>query len=135
MRNVLVHPSGGVTVLDTLARRHAPVYEDVATFAVDMRSSRPQLYSFGLAFATGFLREMEDSIRRGHDPAGDHDATQLKVYEMLVLLDRWAALLDRYPRGRRRLRPIHALANRWYERELRTTSRLLSDLGRAGRAT
>lgn len=130
MRNVIVQRSGRVLVLDTLARRHAPIYEDLATFLIGMRSGRLQLYTFGIAFAPTLLRAVELAVLDGYYGDSVQPTGHRKVYEMLVLLDRWAAALARNPADRLGRSPARYLANRWFERETRRAAALLESLPR-----
>jgi hypothetical protein len=118
MRNVLVEASGRVVVIDTLARRRAPIYEDLATFLVGTRAVKPQLFSLGLAFPASLFVAMERALLEGY---GDDPllAQQLGVYETLILLDRWAAIVASRT-GRKPWSALsRALAERHFERELR----------------
>lgn len=122
-RNVLVQDASRVLVLDTLAWRHAPVYEDLATFTVGNRFGRLQLQTYGLAYRDELLVAMDDALLAGY--FGERQPTEaFRCYELLVLLDRWAAVLNwgtRGPIGRLGL----AVANRLLDREVRRQLRHL----------
>jgi Phosphotransferase enzyme family len=124
-RNVLVQDESRVLVLDTFARRHAPVYEDLASFTVGIRFGRLQLQTYGLAFRDSLLVAMDDAFLDGYFGDAPRPADAFRTYELLVLLDRWAAVLtwgSRGPFGR----PAQAVANRLLDREVRRAVARLS---------
>lgn len=116
-RNVIVQESDRVVVLDTLAYRHAPVYEDLASFMVGLRFGRLQLQTYGLAFAPDLLAAIEGALLAGYYRDAAPPVAQFRVYELLTLLDRWAAVLTWGSRGAIR-RTARAVANRLLAREL-----------------
>lgn len=123
-RNVLVQGASRVLVLDTLAWRHAPIYEDLATFTVGNRFGRLQLQTYGLAYRDDLLVAMDDALLAGYFGAAGQPTEAFRAYELLVLLDRWAAVLNWGTRG-----PIGklglAVANRLLDREVRRQLRHL----------
>ena len=89
-RNVLADGNGRVTVLDTLARFQAPIYEDLGYFLNDMNTARLQTCSLGSAYSLRFLADCRSALLRGwsNDPL-DHRA--IPLFEAQALLDRWCA--------------------------------------------
>ncbi len=117
-RNILVQGESRVVVLDTLARRHVPIYEDLASFTVGIRFGRLQLQTYGLAFRDDLLVAVDDAFLNGYFGPGQVPSEAFRTYELLVLLDRWAAVTtwgSRGPFGR----PARAIANRLLDREVR----------------
>ena len=117
-RNVIVQGQDRVLVLDTIARRHAPIYEDLASFTVGVRFGRLQLQTYGLAFSPALLGAIDDAFLEGYFRPAPVPADAFRVYELLILLDRWAAVLtwgSRGPFGR----PAQLVATRLLEREVR----------------
>lgn len=124
-RNLLVQADERVVAIDTLARRHAPIFEDLASFTVGSRFGRLQLRTYGLAFDRRLLAEIDDAFLGGYfDPSPVPDAA-FRTYEVLMLLDRWAAVLTWSSRG-----PVGQAARRLASRLLdREIGRALSRLG------
>ncbi len=96
LRNILLTPAGGITVLDMLGRWRAPAYEDLATLllGLDTMGLGPRLG--GLLPLPGVVREARAAFLAGYFGRGsDPDDAQLGVFEALLALDRWAALQER----------------------------------------
>jgi aminoglycoside phosphotransferase (APT) family kinase protein len=90
MRNILVTRGARVTVLDTTALWAAPVYEDLAKFYLALRVSRIQTYSHGLAFSEQRLRLIHSWLLDGYYGAAPVPHDQIRLYELLLLLDKWS---------------------------------------------
>ena len=129
MRNILVRPAGGVVVLDTLGVWEAPIYEDLATFALAARLFRAQAYLAGIPFGEPLLRKLEKLLLEGYgERLGEVQNEQVDLYSLLLLLDTWASTV--VPARHRSRGPIRVrLLTRWYAREM---DRLLSRTGTAG---
>jgi hypothetical protein len=125
MRNLLVGPTGQVAVIDTRARWSVPIEEDLATLLVALRTNRLQSLTRGRAWSPRSLARFETALLDG---AGyDHAARPtLRVFEVLVLWDKWAAQRARAA-GRRSppLRLLEAATERHFRR---TTAELLRAL-------
>jgi aminoglycoside phosphotransferase (APT) family kinase protein len=117
MRNVIVEPGGRVVVLDTLARRQAPIYEDLATFDVDLRFGSLPPVGAAIAFPSGLTDAVHAAVLEGYFGDDALPVRGLQVYRTLVLLDRWAALLSRPSRPLWR-RPARRLASLAIRREV-----------------
>jgi hypothetical protein len=90
MRNLLVGPAGQVAVIDTRARWSVPIEEDLATLLVALRTNRFQSLTQGRAWAPRSLARFEAALLDG--AAFDGGALPaLRVFELLVLWDKWAA--------------------------------------------
>jgi hypothetical protein len=119
-RNVLVVGEQRVVVLDTLARRHAPVYEDLAMFTAGLRLSRHQLSTLGLAYPATTIDEIERCLLSAYFGGDDAPVAAYRAYELLVLLDRWAGVLHWGRRGILR-RPAQLVAHRLLNRAVQST--------------
>lgn len=94
-RNVFVAADDRVTVFDALPRWRVPIYEDLARFLMGIRSVGLQVISLGMAYDRLRLDHYEASVLDGYFPGGSSPVRTLQLFEMLILLDRWAALLAR----------------------------------------
>jgi hypothetical protein len=119
MRNVLVDPAGRVAVLDTRARWSVPVEEDLATLLVALRTNRLQSATQGLAWSDRTIERYKAALLDGaaYDPAA---RPVLRVFELLVLWDKWAAHRAR-DEGRPRSLGSR-LTSAAVERQFRTTT-------------
>jgi aminoglycoside phosphotransferase (APT) family kinase protein len=90
-RNVLVGPEGRVTVIDTLARWRAPVYEDLGDFLFALKASKPQVYAQGAFFGAPVLASWEEAFLDGYFGAERRPYPALRLFEAQALLDRWAS--------------------------------------------
>lgn len=99
-RNMFVDGSGRIMVFDPMPRWRMPRYEDICRFLVGMRVSGLQLHSYGAAYADRTLQVREDWFLSGY--YGDEPVPwpQLRCYQLLVLLDKWSALLESASVGR-----------------------------------
>lgn len=114
IRNLLISPEGIVTTIDALGRWRMPVYDDLARMIVAIETSRIQSSSFGLALRPAQLTTMGDAILAGYG-ADEVDPAAVRVYAVLVLLDRWAARSERrVGRGGRLASMSRTLSDRRY---------------------
>jgi len=126
MRNVLVAPGPSVAIIDTRARWRAPIFEDIAHLFVSLRVGRLQLATDGRALRPACLDDWEAALLRGYGEERDL-AAGVRLFGLLVLLDRWSALLER---RRVRGRLISLLEARLVDRAFRRESaRLVRALG------
>ena len=100
-RNMFVD-HGRLVVFDPMPRWVVPAYEDVCRFVVGLRLLGQQVHSHGLAYATTAMdryeRETLEGFLGGPD-GGDGSAVgvteaAVRCYQLLILLDKWSALLD-----------------------------------------
>lgn len=127
--NMFLGPAGRITVFDPLPRWRVPVYQDLATLVVGIRVHPVQAASRGLALSRDDLARQEDALLRGYFGADQVPLAAVKAYQLLVLLDRWTALVSKRI-GAGLVRPhLHEARVRvavlHYEREAR---RLLTQL-------
>ncbi len=124
-RNVLVGSAGRVTLLDTRAAWRAPRWEDLAYFGVSLRSARAQLYSGGLFFREAIIEQLEAAFAEGYFGAEPVPQTQLRLFRIQCLLDRWASIVHAERRSGIAARLRRAVADRSLWRALRAQCALL----------
>jgi len=91
-RNVLVRPDGQVTVIDPLPRWRVPVYEDAACFLVSLRLVGPRLVAPAY-FRRGMVEGLADRFVESYTAGAASGRGGVAVYEGIVLLDTWSAIL------------------------------------------
>jgi aminoglycoside phosphotransferase (APT) family kinase protein len=93
-RNVIVRTDGRLAVLDPMPRWQVPRYEDLARFLVAVRVSGSQVHTGGMAYSSHTLDRLEELVTEGYRvEAGGLDPAELRCMQLLVLLDRWSALV------------------------------------------
>ena len=97
-RNVVVDDAGRVVVLDPLARWAVPAQEDLCRFLVGVQLNGLQLHTRGAAYAEDTLGCWQRQVVEGYYGA-DVPWGPLRCYQLLVLLDKWSALLEPAPHG------------------------------------
>jgi hypothetical protein len=91
-RNMLLR-DGRLTVLDPLPRWRVPTYDDLCRFLVGIRLIGEQVHTHGLAFGSGTLDALEEAAVGAY--LGPHgDRAPLRAYQLLILMDKWTAMLD-----------------------------------------
>jgi hypothetical protein len=98
-RNIFVGSGQRVVVFDTLARWRAPIYEDIAHFLVALKLSRAQVYSLGVAFNGTTLARYEAEFLHGYFENAEVPLGPIQLFEKLLLMDKWSALIDHYQRA------------------------------------
>jgi hypothetical protein len=98
-RNVFLGSDGRLTVFDPLPRWVVPRHEDLCRFLVGTRLLGLQLHTHGLAYAQQEVERRELEVIRGYGAVDDTSLAQLRCYELLILLDKWSALVDASPGG------------------------------------
>jgi aminoglycoside phosphotransferase (APT) family kinase protein len=91
-RNVLVAPDGRVTVIDTLARWHAPVYDDIGEFLSALRAPKAQAYAQGRLLAPDVVAAWEDAFLGGYFGAAPRPMRALRLFEAQAALERLASV-------------------------------------------
>jgi hypothetical protein len=95
-RNMLLR-DGRLTVIDPLPRWQVPVYDDLCRFVVGIRLIGERVHTHGLALGADTVDALEEAAVAAYlEP--DADRAPLRAYELLILMDKWAAMLDN-PRG------------------------------------
>jgi aminoglycoside phosphotransferase (APT) family kinase protein len=118
-RNLLQGPGVRLTGFDFMARWCTAPYEDIAYFLTDLRAGRAQRLSGGRALPRAALVGYEEAFLSGYYGSDPVPRSALAVYEVLMLLDLWAAVLARSRTATTR-------------RESRAIARLLADYVRRG---
>jgi hypothetical protein len=129
-RNVLLANAGPLVVLDPMPRWRVPRFEDIARFTVGMRLVAPQIYSLGGAFSRRDLDRREAHFLSGYHGDEPIPADAIRSYQALIMLDKWAALVDSQRVGQSRVRRGFFRAFNQYL--LREASRLLARDDRSG---
>ncbi len=113
-RNVLVGEQRTVTVIDTLARFEAPIYEDLGYFLNDLHTARLQTCALGAMYSPRFLSACRDALLRGWS-RDEYVSRIVSLFEAQALLDRWCARVG----GRSLGRPEFFLTGMHFSRRLR----------------
>ena len=95
-RNMFVD-SGRLVVFDPMPRWTVPVYEDLCRFLVGVRLLGIQVHTHGRAFAAKTMAQWEEAAIGGYLGADASDPAKiaaLRCYEVLIMLDKWSALVD-----------------------------------------
>ena len=128
-RNIFVDDLGRVTVFDPMPRWRVPPYEDLCRFLVGMRLAGLQVLSYGTAYGQAGLRRREDQFLAGYFGDEPIPYEALRCYQLLILLDKWSALVDSADTGSdwraaaRRL--AHQPGDHYISREARRVAALL----------
>jgi aminoglycoside phosphotransferase (APT) family kinase protein len=93
-RNILVDRAGRLAVIDLLARWQAPPFEDLAWFLVALDTSRANAATRGLFFGRTIER-LEPAFLSGYYGSEPVPRDAIRVYELLLLLDKWSARVIR----------------------------------------
>ena len=94
-RNILVGHRHRVTVIDTLAKWHTPIFKDIGCFLANLRLSWFQIISQGLAYRSSTLATYEQAFLKGYFGEAPMPTEAIRLYEILAALDIWAAKLSR----------------------------------------
>lgn len=130
-RNIFVDDRGRVAVFDPMPRWQVPRYEDLCRFLVGMRLSGLQVLSYGTAYGQAGLRRRENLFLAGYFGDEPVPSAALRCYQLLILLDKWSALVDSAGRGsgtgwRAAARDlVQAPGDRYISREARRVAALL----------
>jgi hypothetical protein len=99
-RNMFVTAGARVTVFDPLPRWMVPRYEDLCRFMVSLRLLGVQVHTRGAAIDWRRIEEHEREVLTGY-LADDHSClAQIRSYQLLILLDKWSALVAASQTGR-----------------------------------
>jgi len=93
LRNILVGENDHVTVLDTFAKWRTPIYEDIGYFLNGLKRPGPQVASQGLLFGSEQLSAYEHAFLEGYFEQKPIPYPEIRLYEMLALLDKWASII------------------------------------------
>jgi hypothetical protein len=121
-RNMLLR-QGRLAVIDPLPRWQVPVYDDLCRFLVGLRLIGEQVHTHGLAFGSDTLDALEEAAIAAYLGA-DAQRAALRAYQLLILMDKWTAMLDS-PRRDLRGRVVRRSATLADHRVRREAERLL----------
>lgn len=99
-RNMFAGDAGRITVFDPMPRWLLPRYEDLGRFTIGLRLLGLQLSSHGAAYSRDHLNRRESDFLSGYFVDGDMPSAQVRCYQLLILLDKWAALVEAQARSR-----------------------------------
>ena len=116
MRNVFVAPDDRVAAFDMCAKWRAPIYEDIAYFLISLRTAGPQVLTQGLFIGRRALEELEERFLVGYFSPHGPPRDTIRLFEIVVLLDRWCAEVARRRSWKARLRS--RLVDRMFRRTL-----------------
>lgn len=120
-RNILVDRAGRLAVIDLLARWQAPPFEDIAGFLVALDTSRANAATRGLLFGRTIER-LEPAFLGGYYGSEPVPRDAIRVYELLLLLDKWSARAIR----NRRIGGVRRVRERLIDSHFDARSRLLA---------
>lgn len=129
-RNVFVGEDDRLTVFDPMPRWLVPAHEDLSRLLVSVRLLGLQVHTRGHAFSTTTVDRVEREVMHGYHGDGPAHVRELRCYELLVLFDKWSALLDAAERDRSALRRASLGRATGY---VRGQAEALLDLAAAGR--
>lgn len=123
--NMFVSPTGRITVFDPLPRWRVAIYQDLATLTMGIRLIPLQAASQGFALPADVLDTCEQALLTGYFGSDQPPMAAIRAYQLLVLLDRWSALVSkRIPNGR--VRPqLHEMRVRVATKHYRAQARRL----------
>jgi hypothetical protein len=102
-RNLFVEQTGRIAVIDPMPRWVVPRHEDIGRFLIALRLLGLQLHSHGAAFSQDWLAEREREFLTGYYGDDPVPTDLVRCYQVLILVDKWSALVDRSGSGRARL--------------------------------
>jgi aminoglycoside phosphotransferase (APT) family kinase protein len=120
-RNILVDRSGRMAVIDLLLRWQAPAFEDLAGFLVALQTSRANAATRGLLFGRTIER-LEPAFLTGYFGSEPVPRNAIRVYELLLVLDKWSARAIR----NRTLGGVRRIRERLIDSHFDSRSRLLA---------
>ena len=119
LTNILVEPDARVTAIGTLARWRAPIYEDIACFLTGLKAYNLQVFTQGLAFKRREIVKLEQAFLSGYFKRDAIPASEIQLFEILRLLERWSALAVRNKRRSAVAGKLgSALANRFFRKKI-----------------
>lgn len=120
-RNAFVGQSGRVTVFDALMLWRAPEYEDIARMTMTgLRLVNSQILSQGLLLPGSRVDAYEAAFLGGYYGDAAVPVPQVRLYQLVLLLDRWVEVVgkaSRRPSRRPSRRAVVALGNRYLRRQ------------------
>lgn len=135
LRNVFAGSGRPVEVIDPLPRWQVPALEDVARLLVSCRLLGARVTTGGLVVPNPAVDRYEIAFLRGYY-GSDVPRPQVLAYQLLITLDKWAALTVRYQgRGPGPQRLLARRTDRYVVSELARLAGLLRAEAHGGRRT
>jgi hypothetical protein len=125
MRNILVGANGRITVLDTFAKWRTPIYEDIGYFLSALKLAAPQVISQGLVFSPVQLAAYERAFLTGYFEQKPIPCSEIRLYEMLSLLDKWSSIVTHFHRRGGKFRNFGAVKAALTNRYLKISAKRL----------
>ena len=133
LRNILVGPKSRVTVLDTFSKWRVPIYEDIGYLLNSLNTTYSQVVSQGLLFSSRQLETYESAFLTGYFGTGQIPYLNIRLYEMLALLDKWSSLMTHYHKRSARLKYFGGaktlLVSRYFKNRTESYLNLLTGVG------
>jgi aminoglycoside phosphotransferase (APT) family kinase protein len=126
-RNILIDRSGRMAVIDLLLRWRASPFDDLAGFLVALQTSRANAATRGLLFGRTIER-LEPAFLTGYYGSEPVPRHAIRVYELLLVLDKWSARASR----NRTLEGVRRIRERLIDGHFDARSQLLARRLRAG---
>lgn len=122
LTNILVASSGKITPIDTMACWRAPIYEDLAWLLTALKAYKLQVATQGLAFSRARIGQLEEAFLAGYFGSDPVPRAEIALYEVMRLLERWAAKAARFDQRKARFGMLgSALTNRFFRRRIRAS--------------
>jgi hypothetical protein len=99
-RNMFVTADARLTVFDPLPRWTVPRYEDLCRFMVALRLLGLQIHTRGTAIDWRCIEAHERAALAGYLADDMTQLPQIRCYQLLILLDKWSALVAASRSGR-----------------------------------
>ena len=93
--NVLVDATGAVAVIDTFAASRTPIFEDLAYFVFQLKTEGGALQKSSQFRPSPRALERELLFLRGYFPGSEIPIETLRVFELCVLIRKWASRCHR----------------------------------------
>ncbi len=91
-RNVLVGQDARVSVIDTLGRWRAPIYEDMGGFLVAVETTELQMYSLGWLLPSKVIRSFKEAFVHGYFGDDAPPLQRVRLFEAQSLLYKWVSM-------------------------------------------
>jgi hypothetical protein len=91
LSNILAGRDGKITVLDTPAICHAPIYEDLAYLLVGLKAKWSQVFSLKLVYDSRHFALYEREFLSGYFGQSPIPYSVIRLYEVQALLVRWSS--------------------------------------------
>jgi Phosphotransferase enzyme family len=131
-RNMFVGADARVTVFDPLPRWRVPRYEDLCRFMVSLRLLGVQVHTGGVAIDGRLIEEHERQVLTGYLGDDRSSLAQVRSYQLLILLDKWSALVAAAQPGRSPNRRVQRASLRLAGSYLRGQAQRLLELATQG---